>query len=1012
MDIAKFSISHRIVTWLFILLFTAGGLYAYLHLSRYEDPEFTIKEALVLTKYPGATPLQVEEEVTEKVTEAIQQMAQIKRVEAISRPGFSRVNVVIKDKFNKKQLPQVWDELRRKVDDVQSSLPPGAKKSLVVDDYGDVFGMLYAITGDGFSAAELRDYAKDIKKRLLLVDGVAKVNLTGIEQEAIFIEIAHDKMASLGLSLDRIYQLISSQNTVLQSGQVRVGDDFIQVIPSGAIAALEDIGNILIPSERSNSQIYLSDIASIKREFIEVPQELSFYNGQPAIMMGISIVSGGNVVVIGSKVEKAIQAIDTQIPVGIELHKVYDQPDVVKKSVNGFLMNLIAAILIVLIVLILFMGAKTAFVISSALFLIIMGTLYFMSIFGISLERISLGALVIALGMLVDNAIVVADGILTRCERGMKVIDAAAEIVKQTQWPLLGATFVGIIAFAPIGLSQDNTGEYAASLFYVILISLLLSWLIAVTAVPLLSYYLFGKADKAPKIEETEPAYLKGYRIFLNLCLTHRWATIACCILLLLLSFFGFRYVPSGFFPNSTTPIFYIDYWLAEGTDIRRLRDDMLAISKHIQKEDEVEAVTMVLGKGMQRFLLVYTPESENPAYGQFVIHMKKYESISAYAQRLKQWISENYPDSAAYIQRIRLGPGGGAKIEARFSGPDPKILRQLAKKAEAIMRDNPEAIDIRNDWRQKVKIISPDYSEMRGRTTGISREDLATALQTAFPGKTIGVYREKDELLPIISRAPDAERLSVQSMLELPVWSELLQKNVTVDQVIKKINIKWQNNIIASRNRLRTLTVMTDPKTVEASILFNELQPKIEAIPLPAGYQLAWGGEYENASDAQKGLAKNIPMGVILMIGIVIILFNSLRQPLVIWLCVPFSFVGVTVGLLLTYNPFDFMAILGFLSLTGMLIKNGIVLIDQIDMEIAEGKEKKQAIIDSSVSRLRPVSLAALTTVLGMAPLLLDAFFVAMAVVIMFGLSFATVLTLVVVPVFYDAIIPEKLKK
>ncbi len=472
------------------------------------------------------------------------------------------------------------------------------------------------------------------------------------------------------------------------------------------------------------------------------------------------------------------------------------------------------------------------------------------------------------------------------------------------------------------------------------------------------------------------------------------------------MSIFAFRFIPSGFFPDSTTPLFYVNYWLPEGSDIRRMKKDMMEISQHIQSIDQVENVTTIIGKGMPRFMLVYTPESDNPSYGQFVVRVADYKSIDDIAPKVKSWILNQYPNSEAQIQKVRLGPGKTSKIEVRFSGPSPSMLRSLSGQAQAIMRQNPEAIDIRDDWRQKVKVISPVYNELKGRKTGISREQLSLALDTAFSGVEVGLYREKDELIPIISRAPENERLKAQSILELTVWSQLLQRNISVDQLVDNIEVTWQDNIVANRNRLRTITVKCDPNEIEASQLFNQLKPKIESIPLPPGYQLEWGGEYEDSKDAQEGLAKNIPGGLIAMIAIVILLFNSLKQPLVIWLCVPLAFIGVSFGLLLTYKPFDFMAILGFLSLTGMLIKNAIVLIDQIDLEIHSGKERRRAIIDSSVSRLRPVTLAALTTVLGLAPLLTDVFFVSMAVVIMFGLSFATLLTLVIVPVLYDKIV------
>jgi multidrug efflux pump subunit AcrB len=1003
MDIAKFSITHKVITWMVILFCIGGGWDAYQNLSRYEDPEYTIKDALVLTTYPGATPKEVEEEVTEKLVTALQQLPQLKRTKSISRPGFSRITVTIKDQYNKALLPQVWDELRRKIGDVQAELPPGAGPSKVVDDYGDVFGMLYAMTGRGFSYREMEDHAIEIKKQLLLVPGVAKVTLTGIRKQAIFVEISRQKIASLGISLNEIYSMLKSQNLVMESGNVRIGDEYIVIKPSGTISEVDDIKNLVVRSKTSDSLIYLSDIAKVNRGYVEVPDDLIYFNNKKAITIGVSVVSGGNVVEIGERVNKRLRELQVDLPAGIQFSRIYDQPAVVDQSVQGFLMNLIEAIVIVLAVLIIFMGYQSGLIIAAILFLIVLGTLYVMNLMGISLERISLGALVIALGMLVDNAIVVTEGILIKVQQGIDKIKAASQVVTQTQWPLLGATIVGIIAFAPIGLSQDNTGEYAGSLFYVILISLLLSWWLAITVVPLFCYYLFKPGKKGENKQAYDGVIFRVYKGFLTHCLHNRIVTIAIAVSLLVLAILGFKFVPSGFFPNSTTPIFYIDYWRSEGSDIRAIRKDMLAISKHIRNVKEIKDVTLFIGKGGPRFMLVYSPEAENPSYGQLLIRVKDYREIPRLAKEFKQYIAENFPNSETQVKFIRLGPGSGSKIEARFSGPDTIELRKLAEQAKEIMHANPNAIDIRDDWRQKVKIIEPVYSETQGRLTGITREMLSDALQTAFTGKKVGIYRERDKLIPIVSRPPDDERLNVDTMEELHIWSDLLNKTVPLAQLVTRINTKWEDNIIARRNRLRTVTISCDPAQGEASVLFKQLQDKIEAIKLPPNYQLEWGGEYENSNDAQKGLAKNIPMGVIIMITIVVALFNAVRQPLIIWLCVPLSFIGVTLGLLLTYKPFDFMAILGFLSLTGMLIKNAIVLIDQIDLEISEGKPGYQAIVDSSLSRLRPVMLAALTTVLGMIPLLSDAFFVAMAVVIMFGLSFATLLTLIVVPVFYS---------
>lgn len=1004
MNIAEYSIKRSVVIWMIIVLLIGGGIYAYRNLARYEDPEFTIKDAIVLTPYPGATPLEVEKEVTDRVEKAIQQMGQVKKIKSISRPGESEITVTMKDKYNKKTLPQVWDELRRKVHDVQGQLPPGAGPSLVNDDYGDVYGMFYAVTGEGFSYRELKDYVDLTKKELSLVPGVAKVVIAGERKEAIFVDISRAKMSQLGISLKDIYDLLRSQNTVLNAGSVKVGREYIRIEPTGLISTVQAIGDLLIRSQTTKKLIYLSDIATVKRGYEEVPKELMFYNGKRALGLGISIVEGGNVVKIGEAVKNELIKLKSMIPVGIRIDAVYEQPSVVKASIRGFMVSLIEALVIVIVVLLIFMGVRSGFIIAAILWLTVFGTLAIMYLFNLDLQRISLGALIIALGMLVDNAIVVTEGILVKTQAGIDKIIASRDVVAQTMWPLLGATIVGILAFAPISLSQDSTGEYTVSLFYVILISLLLSWLLAVTVAPLFSYLFLKKGDPEKIKKDPYDNFLyKSYRAFLKMCLRLRWPTVFVMVGLLAISIYGFGYVKQSFFPNSTTPMFYVNYWETQGTDIRVTTGEMIKIEKHIKKISGVSAVTSIVGKGALRFLLVYTPEKTNSGYGQFLVRVDDYRNIDKISDEVKQYILKNYPDSEPKIEKIRLGPGGGAKIEARFSGPDPKVLRELSEKAKQIMRETPGAIDIRDDWRQRVKIIEPVFSEQRARATGITREDLNRALETAFSGKQVGIYREEDKLIPIISRPPDIERLNIKNIDDLQIWSDLLQRTVPVGQVVTNINTVWEDSLIHRRNRKPTITVSCEPASGPASLVFNALKPKIENIKLPAGYSLAWGGEYEDSHDAQVALASKIPGGIILMFVVVVLLFGSLRQPLIIWACVPLAIIGVTAGLLLTNTEFGFMALLGFLSLSGMLIKNAIVLIDQIDLEIKQGKEEYSAIVDSSISRFRPVMLAAVTTVLGMIPLLFDAFFQSMAIVIMFGLSFATVLTLIVVPVLYS---------
>ncbi|MBB70947.1 MAG: hypothetical protein CMF50_00945 [Legionellales bacterium] len=1003
MKIAEYFIKYSVISWVMIILLAGGGVIAYEQLGRLEDPEFTIKEAKVFTQYPGASPKEVELEVTDPIEIAIQDMAQIKRIESTSRPGFSDIKVVIKDKYTKKDLPQVWDELRRKVTDVQSKLPPGAGPSVVNDDFGDVYGMYYAIVGDGYSYAELKKYADYIKKELSLVPGVAKVVLTGQRQEVIYTDIQRSKMAKLGISPEMLANLLQTQNAVEYAGEVRVGDEYVRIQPSGAFDSAAAIGSLLIRSQNSNALVYLSDVANIYRDYEEVPQQIVYYNDKPALTMGISVVSGGNVVKIGEAVKQRMEEVSKVVPIGIDVQPIYLQPDAVSKSVNGFIVSVGEALAIVVAVLLISMGLRCGLIIGGVLMLTVLGTLLFMYFFGISLERISLGALIIALGMLVDNAIVVAEGILIKVQQGVSRLQAAKDVVGSTMWPLFGATVVGILAFAAIGLSQDSTGEYTRSLFYVILISLMLSWFLAISVTPLLCYLLLRPSSSEDNKDPYAGIIYRSYKRFLIACIRFRWLTLIVMAAMLAASIYGFAFVKQSFFPDSTTPMFYVNYWRSQGTDIRATEKDMLEISEYVRRLDGVKSVTSVIGGGAQRFMLVYSPEDSNTSYGQLLVEVNDYHDIAKLEKPVKDYILKHYPDSEPKTENIRLGPGRTAKIEARFSGPNAKVLRQLAGQAEAIMHDNPNAGDIRTDWRHREKVIEPVYSEILARSTGISRVDLSNALEMAFTGIQAGLYREDDELIPIILRHPDEERLDIANITDLQVWSPLLSNWIPVGQVVEKFDTKWEDAIVKRRNRKMTIIASTDPIEGLPSVLQRQIQDKIEAIPLPDGYTMEWGGEYEDSHDAQVALGKKLPLSFFGMFLIVILLFKSLRQPVIIWLCVPLSFIGVTAGLLITNLEFGFMALLGFLSLSGMLIKNAIVLVDQIDLSIREGQDPYEAIIDSSVSRFRPVMLAAITTVLGVIPLLFDVFFASMSVVIMFGLTFATVLTLVVVPVLYS---------
>lgn len=1002
MDLGQLCIKNKVLGWLIVIVFMASGFFAFQYLGRYEDPEFTIKDAKVFTNYPGASPGEVEQEVTDRIETAIQQMSQVKEIKSVSTAGFSNITVTIKDKYDKHSLPQVWDELRRKVNDVQSQLTPGAGPSIVNDDYGDVYGIFFAITGQGFTMAELKEIAKDLRKELLLVPGVAKVVLKGDIDEQVFVELSQSKLAQFGISTDTISDLLTTQNKVISSGMATVGQDRIRIQPTGEFGSIDSIGDLLIPGAKSKSSVHLRDVAKITRGYEEFPKHYIHFNGEPSLTLAVSMVPGGNIVRLGELIKNKLYSLRSMVPAGIEITPIYYQPELVDQSIQSFLISLAEALAIVIIVLLIFMGIRSGLLIGATLLLTVFGTFTIMYIYNINLQRISLGALIISLGMLVDNALVIVDGILVRTQGGEKVIDASSKVVKQVLWPLFGATVVAILAFAGIGLSQDKTGEYAGSLFQVILISLLLSWFIAVTVTPMFSDMIFKVAQKGQTEDPYKGALYQRFRQYLALAIKNRKKALIGLGALLLASVFGFNFIPPGFFPDSTTPIFFVDYWRAEGSDIQQTKKDVEQIEKYVMQIKGVKKVSSFIGAGASRFMLVYSPEDPNTSYAQFVVETDDYRDFPRVEGEIRDYLTKHFPDSNPRYKNISLGPSADGKIEARISGPSPDTLRKLAETAENILIEDGGTEGTRNNWRQRVMLSRPSYSETLARSLGITRNKLSEALQMTFGGFPAGLYRERDELLPIIMRLPATERNSIDSIYNLFIWSPLKEVNVPIQQVVNDFTVSWEDTRIHRRDRKRTITVSTDPSHEPTGVVFDRVRPKIENMDYPVGYKITWGGEYESQTDAQSALAANLPLSFLLMIIVVILLFSKVRQPLIIWLTVPLSIIGVTIGLLLFNRPFDFMALLGFLSLTGMLIKNGIVLIDQIDLEIAEGKEHLKAVLDSAVSRARPVSMAALTTILGVTPLVFDPFFASMAILIMFGLAFATLLTLFVVPILY----------
>ena len=1018
MNIAKYSIERKTITLVLTAALVLGGAIGYQNMSRLEDPEFTIKDALVITPYAGATAQEVEEEVTDEMEIAVQKLSQLDEIQSRSERGLSTLTVTMQDKYDKSSLPQIWDELRRKVNDAQKNLPPGAGPSIVVDDYGDVYGVFIVFYGKDYSYAELKKVTDMLRRELLLVEDVAKIDSFGERREAVYVELDRDRIAQLGVPPAIIIKELQSKNLVSDAGRAKVSSEFITLNPTGEYTTVEDFNGLLLNAD--DKQFYLRDVGRVVRGYVDPYDNAILFDGKNAIGLGISTVSGGNVITMGEALEARLTELRSEIPLGVKIGIVSLQSEAVNIAIKGFVVSLLEAVAIVVVVLLFFMGARSGLLIGAVLTITIIGSLFFLERMGVALERISLGALIIALGMLVDNAIVVVDGILVGLQKGKKAVNAAIDVVKQSAIPLLGATVIAIMAFAAIGTSQDSTGEFCRSLFQVIMVSLLLSWVTAVTLTPLLgTMFLRGpKAKKADDVDDAQntekdqkhedpydTAFYRRYRGLLSTCIRFRWITVAAVAGIFIAAVFGFGLVKQSFFPPSTRPQFMVDLWLPQGTHIEETEAKAKELEAGVRKMDGVTHVSSLIGKGGLRFLLTYAPERSNSAYAQLLVDVEDATQVDKLIPEIDAYIKKNFPDTLGYGYKFELGPGSKGKVQAQFIGSDSNVLRSLADQARDIMEANPKAKAVRTDWRQRAKVIRPVVIEEQANLMGIDRKEIADAVRRAFQGQSIGVYREGDLLLPMIMRAPDAERESIDSLRSIQIWSWSARQHIPIMEVVSGFETSYEDEIIIRKDRKRTITTFCDPASGTASELLTELMPKIEEIELPDGYVLHWAGEYEDSGNAQGSLMASIPVFIGLMILATICLFNNLRQPLVIWLCVPLALIGVSAGLLSTGQPFGFMALLGFLSLSGMLIKNAIVLIDEINAQQAGGAGPMEALLASGTSRLRPVAMAASTTALGMLPLFFDAFFVSMAVTIVFGLVCATVLTMIVVPVFYAII-------
>lgn len=1001
-------LERKSISWMITLLLGLGGAVSFFGLGQLEFPEFTLRSALVTTQYPGATPEEVEEEVTLPLEKAIQQMPGIDDITSINSDGLSQITIQLRKTVKDADLNQYWDILRHKVSDAQSSLPPGASASRVNDDFGDVFGLLLTLRGDGYSLKDLEDHADLIQRELRLIEGVAKVNIGGQVEEQMIVALDRDKMKALGISPAYLARLLNAQNVIGDAGHHKSEGLSLSVQPTGQLDSIAALENLMVGSADAGI-IRLGDIAEVSRQLSDSPSLLYHSDGKPALTVSVSFAPGTNVVDVGDRLQVALHELEMRQPLGMTMTTVYNQPEVVEEAVSGFLVNLAQAVGIVIVVLLLFMGMRSGLLMGLILLLTILGTFVLMSIHGIQLQKISLGALIIALGMLVDNAIVVTEGMMIGMVRGKSKREAAKEVISQNGMPLLGATIIAITAFAPIGLSPDTTGEFIGSLFWVLCYSLFLSWLTALTLTPFF-FDLFFKdrlTDSGqPGDEDPYRGWLfTAFRRSLTTAIQYRYVTLLAAVALLVavMSFSG--KVKNAFFPNATTPLFFVDVWMPEGTDIFETEQTVRRIEAEVMGMGDVRQVTSVVGGGAERFTLTYAPEQRYASFAQLIIETSDRSAREARMEEVVRLLRADYPSVQYKVQALQVGPSAKASLEARIYGDNPDTLRKLGAEVKAVFDQEALADSVRLSWSNREPVIVPHFLEEQARRVGVTRDALHQSLLLNNQGERVGVYREGSDLVPIIMRSRDSERFDIENITALNVWSDEQNRYVSAGSVISSVDTELRDPIIKRRNRQRMLAVYAEPMPLSgetAASVLARIRPAVDALEMPPGYRIEWGGEYETSTDAQTSLFASLPMGLLGMFIITMLLFGSFRQSLSIWSIVPLMMIGVIGGLILLGAPFTFMALLGTLSLIGMVLKNAIVLVEEIKYQVEHRDDAFTAVVEAAVSRVRPVMMAAITTMLGMIPLFSDAFFASMAVVIVFGLGVATVLTLVVLPVVY----------
>ena len=1014
MNITAIALKNNRTTMVLMLVILLAGFQSYLNMPRAYDPGFVIRAAQVITYFPGASPERVEQLVSDKIEKVVQEIPELDFVTSESRTGVSIIMVNIKESY--KDMRPIWDNLRRKIDDAEG-LPDGIVGPIVNDEFGDVFGIVMTLTGEGYSYAELKDIADDTRDEFLYLEDAAKVEILGAQEERIFVEYSNTQLSKLNLSPSQLLQMLGSRNIIIPGGSIKIGNERIELEPSGNFRSVEEVKKTVISLPGSNEILYLSDIAEIKRGYVDPPASMVHSSGDKALGIAISMREGGNNIALGEKVEETLNRIKSSYPYGIEFEVVNFSPTEVENKVNSFASNLVQAIFVVAAVMLISLGLRTGLIVAFLIPASMVMAMLMMSFFNIGLDQISLAALIIALGMLVDNGIVMTESIMVSMSNGKNSTEAAIESANELRVPLLTSSLTTAAAFLPIFLAESNVGEFTASLFKVVTITLLCSWLLSLTVIPLLCVTFLKVKQQATAYDN---GFYSGYRKFLTVLIRFKISTLIFTALLFASALFGLKYVPNIFFPPSDRLYFTVELTLPLGTAIETTETVVTSFENFISKELMVDAIEAdvsdqqgvtnwisYIGSGGTRFVLSHNPEPPGSNYALLVLNTTDHEIIDELIVRLNDFAFDHYPDVLIKAQRISSAAPVKNPVEVRLYGNDTDALFDIMEEVKSEMANTYGLHNITDDWGQRIKKLVVEINQQRALRAGVTNEDIAISLQSGLSGLELTQYREDDKVIPVVFRSVEADRHDIRKLQSLAIYSQAKGTAIPLTQVAD-IDIVWEPAKILRRDRLKAITVGAQIKPgFTATEGFRAITPWLEQTSShwPFGFRYELGGDAESSAKGNQSIADKLPIALFIILFLLVAQFNSIRKSVIILATIPLGLIGVTAGLLVGQSFFGFMTLLGIISLAGIVINNAIVLLERIQLEIDElGLSPYEAIISGAQKRFRPILLTTATTVLGLIPLYLGGgeMWEPMAIAIMAGLLFSTLLTLGVVPVLY----------